>query len=127
MAFDPTLPADGAEIIAVELRAQLTGLKALLDALDARVAALEAGPPDAPQNPSATLGGAGSGDVSLNWDPVTGALSYRVYNNGVLVGSFSAPPANLTLTSGDAFSLTVTAVSAGGESGPSSAVNDTAP
>ena len=33
MAYDPALPADGALIIAAELRSQFTGLKTLMDAV----------------------------------------------------------------------------------------------
>ena len=40
MPFDPTKPANGAEIIALELRDQLNALKALVDAQAAQIAGL---------------------------------------------------------------------------------------
>ena len=43
MAFDPSLPQEGTEINAVQMRSQLNGLKALIDAVPA-------GPPG-PQGP----------------------------------------------------------------------------
>ena len=38
MAYDPTKPASGAPIVSAELRTQLTGLKALIDAVPASAA-----------------------------------------------------------------------------------------
>lgn len=52
MAFDPTKPADHAEIIAAELRGQFTALAALLTAQDARLAALEAALGGTAKNPN---------------------------------------------------------------------------
>jgi hypothetical protein len=37
MAYNPSLPADHAEIVAAELRNQFAGLKALIDALQTQV------------------------------------------------------------------------------------------
>ena len=42
MAFDPTLPVNGSDIYASELRAQFNGLKALVDAQDVSIANLNA-------------------------------------------------------------------------------------
>lgn len=42
MPFDPNYPTDGSLIKAAEFRAQFAALKALVDGLEARVAALEA-------------------------------------------------------------------------------------
>ena len=44
MPFDPSLPQENTEIDAAQMRAQLTGLKALIDAVPA-------GPPGAPGAP----------------------------------------------------------------------------
>lgn len=41
MAFDPNLPANHAPIVALELRNQFNGLKALLDAQQAQINALQ--------------------------------------------------------------------------------------
>ena len=41
MAFDPTLPADHAEVVAAELRAQFTALNDKIDAQAAQIAALQ--------------------------------------------------------------------------------------
>ena len=41
MAFDSTKPADHAPISSAELRAQLTGLKALIDAQQAQITTLQ--------------------------------------------------------------------------------------
>ncbi len=41
MAFDPTKPANGAPIVAAELRNQFNALKALIDAQQAQIIALQ--------------------------------------------------------------------------------------
>lgn len=41
MPFDPALPANGAEIVAAELRSQFTGLKSLLDSQSATISTLQ--------------------------------------------------------------------------------------
>lgn len=57
MAFDPALPADSAEIIAAELRAQFNGLHA-------EIAAVPAGPPGADGAPGEVTTAALSAAVS---------------------------------------------------------------
>ena len=49
MPYDPTLPVDHSSIVAAELRSQLNALKALIDAQQIQIAALQAHfPPPAP-------------------------------------------------------------------------------
>ena len=42
MPYDSTLPADHAQVVAAELRSQFAGLKTLIDAQAAQIAALQA-------------------------------------------------------------------------------------
>ena len=41
MAYDPNLPANNSPIVSAELRAQFAGLKALIDAQQAQITALQ--------------------------------------------------------------------------------------
>jgi hypothetical protein len=52
MAFNPTLPADHAPIVADELRNQFTALKALIDAQQAQISALQGQLSQAAKNPN---------------------------------------------------------------------------
>jgi hypothetical protein len=76
MPFDPTKPGNGTLISAAELRAQFNSLKTLLDALNARVTALEN--PPAPGTHTAS----GFGDAATN-----GALTEIGNYNGALLYS----------------------------------------
>lgn len=80
-------------------------------------------PLSAPTGVAATPG---DGQVALAWTPVAGAASYRVYRNGVLVGSPAASGYTDTgLTNGTSYSYTVVAVSTASVSPASAAVNAT--
>lgn len=84
-----------------------------------------AAPTEAPANLTLTVG---NGKVTLNWDAVAGATSYRVYRgtatnaqSATAVGSPTSPTfANTGLTNGTRYFYKVTAMTAGGE-GPRSA------
>ena len=65
MAFNPSLPANNSPIASAELRNQLNGLKALIDAQQAQIAALQAQLSQAAKNP-----GVGEFDPGLH-DPPT--------------------------------------------------------
>jgi hypothetical protein len=67
MAFDPTKPVEGTEIDAAELRNQFNALKALVDAQEARIAAMELA-----MNGKANMPQLGEFDPSIN-DPPTAA------------------------------------------------------
>ena len=70
MPFDPTLPATGSPMSSVEMRNQFTGLKALIDALDARVTVLEP-PPNHGQATDPTPAN-GATNVQRGWDTYGG-------------------------------------------------------
>lgn len=59
--FDPTLPANGAPLVSAEMRAQLNGLKALIDAIGAISAAMVDStstlPPGSPAGATVTVDG----------------------------------------------------------------------
>ena len=110
MPFDPSLPVAGTEIDAVQMRAQLIGLKDLIDALPA-------GPPGpegaaGPQGPEGSAGPAGppgetgppgppgeQGPQGPTGEVTPGQLSAAIAGTaqnpsgtGPFVGSFSDPP-----------------------------------
>src|SRR5262249_4999967 len=83
--------------------------------------------PDTPTNFTAT---AGDGQVALSWSASVDATSYNVYrwngNAWVVIQNVSGTSASDTgLTNGTTYSYEVTAVNAGGESGPSNQVSAT--
>ncbi|HEV7203265.1 MAG TPA: hypothetical protein VGN18_01575 [Jatrophihabitans sp.] len=68
----------------------------------------------------------GDGQVSVSWDPVGGATSYRVYRGATLVGSPTATTlTNTGLINGTTYSFTVVAVSAASSSAASAPVSAT--
>ena len=75
----------------------------------------------APAQPTGLVATPGNAQVALVWNAVATATSYRIYRNGVMVGT-SATPAytSTTLTNGTAYTFYVTAVAATTE-GPASA------
>lgn len=88
-------------------------------------------PPSAPTNLAATGGAA---QVGLTWTGVTGATSYNLYRGtsaggeaaiAVQIGLTGTSYTDPSLTNGQAYFYTLTAVNAGGESGKSSEASAT--
>jgi hypothetical protein len=80
MAFDPSLPQEGTEIDAVQMRSQLNGLKALIDAVPA-------GPPG-PEGPAFSNVQIGSVITGM---PGTGAAVSVNVNGSIVELSFTIP------------------------------------
>ncbi|OHA36248.1 MAG: hypothetical protein A3H57_01065 [Candidatus Taylorbacteria bacterium RIFCSPLOWO2_02_FULL_43_11] len=92
-------------------------------------------PPSTPTGLSASAGSAGSGQITLSWDAVTGATGYYLYRDTSSTGSFAllADVGNVTsyansgLSNGTAYYYKVSAYKSGGssESAASSAASAT--
>ena len=79
--------------------------------------------PNAPSNVQAT---AGNTQVSLSWSAVSGATSYKVYRGSSLIATQSGTTyADTGLSNGTAYSYTVKATNAGGDSVASSSISAT--
>jgi fibronectin type 3 domain-containing protein len=80
-----------------------------------------------PAVPTNVVAAGGQGQVNLRWDAVSGAVSYNVYRSASPGAEGTHPYKALTtpaftdggLTNGASFYYRITAVNAGGESGPS--------
>ena len=92
--------------------------------------------PGAPTGVSAAAGAAGSGQITVNWNAVTGADTYNIYFSttpGIAIGTagvtslqnVTAPYLHTGLTNGQTYHYVVTANSVGGESPVSAEVNAT--
>ena len=80
-------------------------------------------PSSAPANVQAT---AGNASVSLSWAAVSGATSYKVLRGGVQIGTSNTTTyTDSTAVNGTAYSYTVKASNAGGDSAASSAASAT--
>ncbi len=82
--------------------------------------------PDTPTSFTAT---AGTQKVSLAWDDMSGATSYKVYRDGSLLATVSDPTItyiDYTGVVGTAYSYTVSAANGGGESSQTSGLSRTA-
>ncbi len=76
--------------------------------------------------PTGLSGTPGNTTAMLTWTAVSGATSYQVYRDGAAVGSVSSPAFTDTgLANGTTYAYRVTAVTAGGESAPSTTVQVT--
>ncbi|WP_424211522.1 chitinase [Streptomyces sp. BI20] len=81
--------------------------------------------PTAPATPTGlAVGAVTTSSVALSWNPVAGAASYRVVRDpGGVSTTTTSPALNVTgLAAGTAYSFTVRAANATGESAPSAAV-----
>ena len=79
-----------------------------------------------PATPTGVTATASSGQVIVSWTAVTGATTYSVYRNSVLVGSpTTATFTDTGLANGTAYTYTVTANNTGGSSAASAGVTAT--
>lgn len=84
--------------------------------------------PTAPPTGTSTLSfTAGNAQVTLNWTPVSGATSYKVFRNGTMIQENvnALTFTNTGLTNGTAYSYRVAAVNAGGTGPQSNSVSAT--
>ncbi|GAB1639660.1 fibronectin type III domain-containing protein [Krasilnikovia sp. MM14-A1259] len=84
-------------------------------------------PPPVPASPTGLrVTGSTTSSISLAWNAVPGATSYRVYEGATQKVSTTGNAVTVPgLVSGSTHTFTVRAVNASGESGPSNAVTDT--
>ena len=94
MAFNPNLPAAHAPIVSQELRDQFNALKALIDALTARVQALESGKASMDDvnaaitaNSSANSNGVDTLDLNPSDPPTQNDVYSAIYRLNVLIGT----------------------------------------
>ena len=94
MAFNPNLPANHADVVAAELRDQFNALKALIDALTARVQALESGKASMDDVNAAIVANSSANSNSVDpldlnpSDPPTQSDVYAaIYRLNVLIGT----------------------------------------
>ena len=69
MPFDPAKPADHSPLLAAEMRAQLTALKAMIDVQAAQIASLQAQPTGAIAGTSNNSNGLSPLNLSINNNP----------------------------------------------------------
>ncbi|MDX2080046.1 MAG: hypothetical protein SFU53_04620 [Terrimicrobiaceae bacterium] len=83
-------------------------------------------PPPTPSGLAASA--AGSDSVTLTWSAASGAATYRIFRNGVEVGtSNSTTFTDTTVSAGASYSYTIVAVNGAGTSSPTNAVEITTP
>ncbi|MES3004916.1 MAG: InlB B-repeat-containing protein [Patescibacteria group bacterium] len=77
-----------------------------------------ANPPAIPASLTATPSTCGTGTINLSWSSVSGATSYQVYRNGaVIYNSTGTSHSDTGLSGSTAYTYTVRASNAGGQSG----------
>ncbi|TRZ50643.1 MAG: fibronectin type III domain-containing protein [Dehalococcoidia bacterium] len=87
---------------------------------------LQMSPFPAPSNLTATV--ISTDQINLNWSPVSGAISYKVYRDGILIASLTETSYSDTgLTPGKTYSYAVSGVNADGVESQSSSVSATTP
>lgn len=96
--------------------------------MDAFISYTSTAPPAPPAAPADVAAENSSGSVLVTWSPVPGATSYKVWRDGVQVGT-SATTSYLdsAVAFSTTYTYTVVAVGAGGDSTPSSAATVTTP
>jgi chitodextrinase len=98
-------------------------------AQSAPVSATTAGSTQPPPAPTGlTVTGTTCSSVSLQWNPVSGATSYRVYRGTTLAATVGTASATVSgLAASTSFSFSVSAVNSAGESAKSGAVSASTP
>ena len=84
--------------------------------------AMPAAPTMAPAAPTNLMAAAGANQVQLSWTAVTGAASYKVYQDGTALAAVITTPSHTVtgLTAGTSYSFMVSAVNSVGEGAQSS-------